>query len=155
MIGLVDSFFDDLEIGLTEITRGRTITEADVVNWCALTGDWFVMHSDAEYAANSPFGQRLVPGVQVLAYTGGLGVPPVAQAIVANYGTDRVRYPRPTFINDTIRCRITVADLRARNSTTGIATFDWNAINQKDELVMSSQLKVLVRRHSDVIDVEL
>jgi 3-hydroxybutyryl-CoA dehydratase len=152
--GMVDSFFDDLEVGMEEVTRGRTITEADVVNWCSLTGDWFVMHSDAEFAARSPFGQRIVPGVQVYAYTGGLGVPPVAHAIVANYGAERIRYPRPTFIGDTIRCQIRVADLTVRNDSTGVATFDWNAVSQHDELVMTSQLKVLLRRNADV-DVEL
>lgn len=152
MSGMVDSFFDDLAIGMEELTRARTITEADVVNWCALTGDWFVMHSDAEFAARSPFGQRIVPGVQVYAYTGGLGVPPVAQAIVANYGAERIRYPRPTFIGDTIRCQIRVAELRVRNDSTGVATFDWNAVSQRDELVMTSQLKVLLKRsaHADV-----
>lgn len=155
MNGLVDSYFDDLEVGMSELTRGRTITEADVVSWCALTGDWFVLHSDREYAATTPFGQRVVPGVQVYAYTGGLGVPPVARAIVANYGTERIRYPRPTFIDDTIRCAITVAELRVRNDTTGVATFDWNALNQNDELTMTSQLKVLLRRNGDVADVEL
>lgn len=152
---LVDTWFDALELGMQETTRGRTITEADVVNWCALTGDWFVLHSDVEYAKRSAFGQRLVPGLQVLAYTGGLGVPADAEAIVANYGTDRVRYPRPTFIGDTIRCVITAAELSVRDESTGVATFDWCAVNQHDDLTMTSRLKVLLKRNADVGELQL
>ena len=146
MKGLVNTWFDDLEAGATERTRGRTITEADIVNWCALTGDWFVLHSDKEYAARSPFGQRVAPGMMVVAFSGGLGVPPDAEAIVANYGTDRIRYPRPTFIGDTLHCEIGVKELRVRDERTGVATFSWNMVNQDDQLVMSSQLKVLLWR---------
>jgi 3-hydroxybutyryl-CoA dehydratase len=146
MKGLINTYFDDLDLGATERTRGRTITEADVVNWCALTGDWFVLHSDKVYAEKSVFGQRVVPGMLVVAFSGGLGVPPDAEAIVANYGTDRIRYPRPTFIGDTLHCEIEVADLRERDERTGIAGFNWNMVNQDDQIVMSSQLKVLLWR---------
>ncbi|MCW2536062.1 MAG: dehydratase [Modestobacter sp.] len=146
MKGLVNTWFDDLETGATERTRGRTITEADIVNWCALTGDWFVLHSDKEYAARSSFGQRIAPGMMVVAFSGGLGVPPDAEAIVANYGTDRIRYPRPTFIGDTLHCEIRVEELRGRDERTGIASFSWNMANQDAQLVMTSQLKVLLWR---------
>ena len=146
MKGLVNTWFDDLETGATERTRGRTITEADIVNWCALTGDWFVLHSDKEYAARSAFGQRVAPGMMVVAFSGGLGVPPDAEAIVANYGTDRIRYPRPTFIGDTLHCEIRVEELRVRDEQTGVASFSWNMVNQDGDLVMTSQLKVLLWR---------
>lgn len=147
---LVDTYFDDLKVGDSQTTRGRTITEGDIVNWCALTGDWFLLHSDKEYAAKSMFGQRIAPGMMVLAFSGGLGVPPLAKAIIANYGSDRVRYMRPTFIGDTVHAEITVKELSPRDDTTGIATFQWNMHNQKDETVMSSLMKVLLRRGSDV-----
>lgn len=147
---LVDTYFDDLTLGAAQSTRGRTITEADIVNWCALTGDWFVLHSDKEYAARSMFGQRIAPGMMVLAFSGGLGVPPLAKAIVANYGSDRIRYPRPTFIGDTLHAEIEVADLRARDEATGIADFRWDMVNQDGLTVMVSRLKVLLRRGPDV-----
>lgn len=149
MKGLVDTYFDQLEIGQTEVTRGRTITEADIVNWCALTGDWFVLHSDKEVAARSVFGQRIAPGMMIVAFSGGLGVPADATTIVANYGTDRIRFPRPTFIGDTLHCEIEVAELAVRDAKTGIATFNWAMVNQKDELVMTCQLKVVLWRNKD------
>jgi len=144
--GLVDTYFDDLQLGATESTRGRTVTEADIVNWCALTGDWFVLHSDKVYAEKSMFGQRLAPGLMVLAFSGGLGVPPEAEAIIANYGTDRVRYPRPTFIGDTLHLEVEVVELRERDADTGVATFRWDMVNQDGHTVMGSLLKVLLKR---------
>lgn len=143
---LVDTYFDDLEIGAKQVTHGRTVTEADIVNWCSLTGDWFVLHSDKEYAATTPFGQRIAPGMMVLAFTGGLGVPPISDALLVNYGSDRVRYPRPTFIGDTLHAEIEVEELRVRDDDTGVASFRWDMVNHHGETVMASKLKVLLKR---------
>ena len=91
--------YDELEVGQTQRTRGRTITETDIVNWCALTGDWFYPHIDKVAAERSMFGQRVAPGIMVFALGTGLGVPSDATTILANYGTDRLRYTAPTWIN--------------------------------------------------------
>jgi 3-hydroxybutyryl-CoA dehydratase len=149
MTALLNEYFDKLSVGQSEVTRARTITEADVVQWCALTGDWFLMHSDKEYAAKSVFGQRLVPGVQLVAYAGGLAVPPDTTSIVANYGMDAIRFPRPTFIGDTVRCVVSVAELSERDENTGVATYAFDMRNQNDETVMLCKLKVLVWRRED------
>lgn len=146
---LVDTYFDELQVGAGQITHGRTVTEADIVSWCSLTGDWFVLHSDKEYAATSMFGQRIAPGMMVLAFSGGLGVPPISSAIIANYGTDRVRYPQPTFIGDTLHAEIEVEELRIRDEQTGVASFRWDMVNQNGETVMASKLKILLRRAPD------
>jgi 3-hydroxybutyryl-CoA dehydratase len=143
---LVDTYFDDLDIGMTQASRGRTITETDIVNWCATTGDWFVLHSDKEYAARSEFGQRIAPGVMVFAFSGGLCVPPMPRAIIANYGSDKIRYPRPTFIGDTLHADIEVAEKQIRGEDRGVATFRWDMVNQNGDVVMASFLKVLLRR---------
>ena len=100
--------YDELEVGQAQRTRGRTITETDIVNWCALTGDWFYPHIDRVAAERSMFGQRVAPGIMVFALGTGLGVPSDATTILANYGTDRLRYTAPTWINDTIYLDIEV-----------------------------------------------
>lgn len=146
---LLDTDFDQLEVGALQVTRGRTVTEADVVNWCALTGDWFALHADKEYAKSSMFGQRIAPGMMVLAFTGGLGVPPISDALLANYGSDRVRYPHPTYIGDTVHAEFEVEELRIRDEETGIASFRVDMVNQHGQTVMASKLKVLMRRTSD------
>src|SRR5260221_10838742 len=94
----LDRYLDQIEVGAAFASRGRTITEADIVAWCALTGDHHLLHTDAHYAAQSRFGQRIAPGLLVLAYAAGLGIPPDAPAIVANYGTDALRFTAPTLI---------------------------------------------------------
>ncbi|MEQ9163529.1 MAG: MaoC/PaaZ C-terminal domain-containing protein [Ilumatobacter fluminis] len=146
---LIDTYFDALEVGSRQVTHGRTVTEADIVNWCALTGDWFVLHSDKEFAAASMFGQRIAPGMMIVAFTGGLCVPPVAEAILANYGSDRIRYPHPTFIGDTVHAEIEAVERRERDEATGIATFRIDMISQDGNTVMSSRLSVLLRRRRD------
>lgn len=140
-------YYDELSLGDTQLTRGRTITEADVVTWCAFTGDWFVLHSDKEYAERSMFGQRVAPGMMVLAISGGLGVPPDSTAILANYGTDRLRYPRPTFIGDTIHLEMEVVAKEARDERSGIVDLRWNVVNQNGETVAASRLRVLMARN--------
>ena len=64
--------FDRLETGLAVTTRGRTITESDLVSFSALTGDWHPQHADASWAAESTFGERIAHGMLVLSYAVGL-----------------------------------------------------------------------------------
>jgi 3-hydroxybutyryl-CoA dehydratase len=140
-------YYDELSLGDTQATRGRTITETDVVTWCAFTGDWFVLHSDKEYAARSMFGQRIAPGMMVLAISGGLGVPPDSTVILANYGMDRLRYPRPTLIGDTVHLEMEVVAKKERDDRSGIVELRWDVVNQNGETVAASQLRVLMARN--------
>lgn len=141
-------YYDDLSLGDTQVTRGRTITEADVVTWCAFTGDWFMLHSDKEYAERSMFGQRVAPGMMVLAISGGLGVPADSTAILANYGTDRLRYPRPTFIGDTIHLEMEIVAKEERDERSGIVDLRWDVVSQNGETVAASRLRVLMARNA-------
>ena len=99
---LMEKYFDDLSVGDSETTHRRTVTEGDVTMWCMFTGDWFPIHCDKVYAEASMFKQRVAPGVMLVAMTGGLVVPAQTRTVIANYGTDLLRYPNPTFIGDTI-----------------------------------------------------
>jgi acyl dehydratase len=143
---LLNRTFEELSVGDRQVTRGRTITEADIVNWCALTGDWFVLHTDRVVAEQSTFRQRIAPGLMVLAYATGLGVPADSPTIIANYGSERVRYPRPTLIGDTIHLEIEVKEKKERDASSGVVTFRWDVVNQNGETVCASDLQVLVAR---------
>jgi 3-hydroxybutyryl-CoA dehydratase len=138
--------FDELQVGDAQKTRGRTITEADVVNWCALTGDWFYPHVDQVAAERSMFGQRVVPGIMVYAVGTGLGVPADSTTILANYGADSLRYTRPTWIGDTIHLLIEVLDMEDRDAKTGVVTYRWDIENQNGDTVCASQLKILTAK---------
>lgn len=132
-----------MEVGQSEVSRGRTITETDVVNWCMFTGDWFPIHSDVVYSQDTIFGDRLAPGLMTIAIAGGLVVPPDSQAIMAQYGIDRVRYPVPIFIGDTIKVRNTIANLEDRDGVSGIVDLEWDILNQNDTLACNVLIRVL------------
>ena len=144
---LFHRYFDDIHPGDRLVSRGRTITETDIVNWCALTGDWHVLHTDAEHAAQSMFGQRIAPGILIFAIAAGLGVPPDSPRILANYGTDRLRFLAPTFIGDTLHLEAEVQQCDdGKDDRSGVLTLSWNMVNQNGRTVMASDLKVLMER---------
>jgi len=143
---LLERDYDALTVGDAEVTRARTITEADVVAFCTLTGDMFALHTDRVAAERSLFRRRIVPGMLVLAYSYGLGVPPGSSTILANYGTDALRFPAPTFIDDTIHLEAAVEEKRERDARGGIVTLRWDVVNQNGTTVCASKLLVLVAR---------
>lgn len=141
---LLEHYFSELTIGQTELTPRRTVTETDVVQWCMFTGDWFPMHSDAVFAAESMFGQRIAAGLMILAMSGGLVVPASTRSIIANYGNDRIRYPAPTFIGDTIQVKVTVIKLQQRDDTSGIMDMEWDVMNQNGTVVCNAVFRALL-----------
>lgn len=144
-MSFLNRYFDEIEVDERMASRGRTITESDIVQWCSLTGDWYVLHTNAHYAAQTRFGQRVVPGLLVQAYAAGLGVPPDAPAIVANYGTDNLRFIAPTFIGDTLHleARVLTKEIK-REGRDGLIRLEWNMVNQNGITVMKSDLQILM-----------
>lgn len=144
-MNFLSKYFDEIEVGDRLRTRGRTITETDIVQWCSLTGDWYVVHTDAHFAARSRFGQRIAPGLLVQAYAAGLGVPPDAPAVIANYGTDSLRFTAPTFIGDTLHLEAEVLSKRMKTEgRDGVIRMSWNVVNQNGSTVMVSDLQILM-----------
>ena len=94
--------FDRLEQGARVRSRGRTITESDLVSFSALTGDWHPQHADVAWAAESSFGERIAHGMLVLSYALGL-LPIDPDRVVALRGIRNVVFKRPVPIGTTIR----------------------------------------------------
>ena len=141
----LERHFDQIAVGDSFRSRGRTVTETDIVNWCALTGDWYVLHSDAHYAAASRFGQRIAPGLLVLALAAGLGIPPDAPAIIANYGSEQLRFTAPVFIGDTVHLEAEVCGKTIKRAgKDGVIRLAWNMVNQNGVTVMASDLLILM-----------
>jgi Acyl dehydratase len=142
-------YFDDFEIGQKWVTPGRTITEVDIVNFAGFSGDYMPVHTDAEYASRTPFGQRIMHGPGAFAITTGLwtrlGIN-VDTAIAFLEFTCTLR--APVFIGDTIRLEMTVADLRPSNSKPdrGIVTFECNALKQDDTVCQSGRWTLMFWR---------
>jgi acyl dehydratase len=132
--------FDKLEIGGRFVSRARTITETDVVNFAALTADWHPLHTNAVYAEQSMFGQRVAHGMLLLSYSIGL-VP--NEYVMALRRLNKVVFKRPVFFGDTIRVEGTVVNLRPLNEEAGLVTGRWRIVNQDDQTVFKLEIEAV------------
>ena len=137
--------FDELEAGLEFTSRGRTITEADVVNFAALTGDWHPQHADAQWAASSQFGERVAHGMLVISFAVGL-VPLDPDRVVALRRLADAVFKRPVKLGDTLTGRGTLEELKPMSDDLGLFTWAWNVVNQDGELACRARVEVLWRR---------
>jgi acyl dehydratase len=138
-------YFDDINIGEKLVSRGRTVTETDIVNFAMFSADWFPLHSDIEYARATMFGGRIAHGLLVLSIASGL-IPPEPHYTIAFYGMDRVRFMSPTRIGDTIHVEAEVIEKEERNDQSGIITYRQTIKNQRGEDVAVGIMKVLMSR---------
>ncbi|MFM7847363.1 MAG: phenylacetic acid degradation bifunctional protein PaaZ [Rubrivivax sp.] len=142
-------WFDDLAIGDSLLTHRRTVSEADIVAFGGISGDYFYMHFDEIAAKESPFGKRIAHGYFVLSAAAGLFVSPSPGPVLANYGLDTLRFVKPVGIGDTIRARLTCkrkTDKPARKGQPpqGVVAWDVQVTNQDGELVASYDILMLV-----------
>ena len=137
--------FEELEAGQAFTTRGRTVTEADVVGFASLTGDWHPQHTDAVWAAGSAFGERIAHGLFVLSLAGGL-VPFDPERVVALRRVGDVVFKRPVRLGDTLRVNGKVAEVSQVSDEAGLVAFAWNVVNQDDRTVCRARVEVLWRR---------
>ena len=142
---MFNKYFDEMSVGDKVTSRGRTITEADVVSFAMPSADWFPLHTDVEYAKGSMFGERIAHGLLVLSAASGL-VPPRAPYTIAFYGMDRVRFINPTRMGDTIHVEAEVIEKEERNEQSGIVTYRQTVKNQRGDDVAVGSMKVLMAR---------
>jgi acyl dehydratase len=140
--------FEEFEAGQTVTSPGRTVTETDVVAYAALSGAWNSIHTDAEYAAQHPFGQRVAHGLLGVAIAEGL-----ADRLGFLEGTALAfreigfwKFSLPLFIGDTIHIQASVSETRPmRRLGGGLVTFAVKVLNQHDQVVQRGTWSVLVR----------
>jgi itaconyl-CoA hydratase len=152
---MTDRRWEDLHLGLKVRSPGVTVTEAHLVNWTGLTGDWSSFHVDAVAAADSVFGERVAHGPLTLAMALGLvtqtGV--FGDAIVAWLGLDEVRLPGPVRIGDTIRVEAEVIEAgETSNPERGRSVLAYLVRNQSGTVVMSFRSSFLIRRRTPAGD---
>jgi 3-hydroxybutyryl-CoA dehydratase len=132
------------EVGAELTTRGRTITEADLVSFSSLTGDWHPQHADAEWAAAGRFGERVAHGMMVLSYALGL-MDFDPDRVVALRGLDSVSFKRPVRIGDTIRVHSRVDSLRPLDGEHALVALAWRVRNQDGQTVARAKVEALWR----------
>jgi len=131
-------------------SRGRTITEADVVAFSALTGDWHPQHSDASWAADSTFGERIAHGMLIMSFAVGL-VDFDPQRVVALRRLRDVVFKRPVRFGDTIYVEAAVEDSRPVDDETALLTWSWRIVNQDGELVCRALVEALWRESAEEV----
>lgn len=139
-------YFEEFEVGQKLVSRGRTVTEADIVNFATLTGDFNPMHTDAEYCKTSFMGQRVAHGMLVMSYGVGLvyqiGI--LEKTALAFRSLD-VKFSIPVFIGDTIRCEAKVAETKeAKRLGGGQVMIDFRILNQDDKVVQKGRMTMLM-----------
>jgi len=143
-------FFEDLKAGERFYSSGRTITEADVVNFAGLSGDYNALHMDAEYAKTTQFGERIAHGLLGVVVASGLFTKTelnsrLHNSLIALLGFDW-KFTRPLYIGDTIHLEIEVLSKRnTKKPDRGIVVLLRNVINQHGEVVQKGEVPMLLK----------
>jgi len=139
-------YFEEFEVGDTVVSAGRTITETDIVSFAGVAGDYTQIHTNAEFARQGMFGQRVAHGLLALAMASGLLAQlGFVQGTVLAFRDLTWKFSLPIFIGDTIHTTATVAELKAMQRLGGgSVTFDVQVINQKDKVVQRGKWVLLI-----------
>lgn len=140
-------YFEEFQIGTEVVTQGRTITEADIVNFAGVSGDFNTIHTDAEYAKSTPFGERIAHGLLGLSVASGLGMQLgfLDGTVIAFTGLEW-KFKNPIKIGDTIHMVGTVKQTKAMKAMGGgFIILDARVINQRDEIVQQGEWTLLMK----------
>jgi acyl dehydratase len=139
-----------VKVGEKFVSPGRTITEADIVMFAALTGDWTELHTNAEYVKKTIFGQRIAHGLLTLSVASGLALRARRMStleVMAFLGLDNVRFTAPVFIGDTIWVESEVVEARPSKSRPGAGIIRFRNVvrSQRNEVVATYETAIMVR----------
>jgi len=142
-------WFDEFQEGLVIETRGRTITEADLVNFAGLSGDFAALHTDAEACRKTPFRARIAHGLLVQSIASGLGIQSGAfDGTLSALTRMVIEWQAPVFPGDTIRLTLTVTSVdSAPSRRAGRVDFAAKVHNQKGKLVVDGQWQTRMLRN--------
>jgi acyl dehydratase len=139
-------YFDDFQLGQKFVTKARTVTEADVVNFAGLSWDHNRLHTDAQYAAGTVYGRRIAHGLLGIAIHSGLAYQLTEKSILA-FLELTWQFKLPIYIGDTIHVEQVVKELReSSKKDRGILTFGKQLINQREETVQTGTTTILLAK---------
>ncbi|MEZ3143667.1 MaoC/PaaZ C-terminal domain-containing protein [Halobaculum sp. MBLA0143] len=146
-------YFEAFEEGQTFESVGRTVTESDFVMHSSFTGDWTELHTNAEYAADSQFGERVAHGPMTFSLATGFvyrcGF--LERRVMAFLGMNYMDIPAPVHEGDTVSLDMEVTETKALSSRedAGLVVIDSTMTNQDDEVVFEGDMKFMVEREPD------
>jgi acyl dehydratase len=140
--------FDDFEQDEVIMTASRTVTEADVMNFAGVSGDFNPLHTDETFMAKSPFGTRIAHGMLIMAIATGLanqkGDFEGTTIAVLNMN---VAFKGAVKAGDTIKLKLVVSEKKESSKPDrGIIIFNNEVLNQKDEVVIETQWTIMMSR---------
>ena len=144
-------YFEEFQLGQQITTAGRTITEADIINFAGISGDFNQMHVDADYSKNSAFGQRVAHGFLVLSVISGLAVQTgvMEGTVIAFREVSEWKFAKPVFIGDTVNAMLDVKEIKEiRRIGGGSVTIEVSVKNQHGDIVMKGTWVVLIKARS-------
>lgn len=141
-------YYEDFHLGQEFTTKGRTVTEADIVNFAALSWDTNALHTDAEFAKGTPFGERIAHGMLGLVFHAGLSqMLGITDGTLLAFMGMTWSFHHPIKINDTIHVAQRVKELRETSQPDrGLLTFEKELLNQHGQVVQSGTTTVLIAR---------
>ena len=148
MQAIQHAFFEDFGEGEELMTRGRTVSRADVVNFAAVSGDYDPLHMDIEFGKKTIFGKNVAHGLCVMSIASGLiGATGIFRNVMAFYGMENWQFKLPLFFDDTIRVRIRVVSRKEGSKPDrGIVCLGLDVLNQRDEVLQQGKWNVLIRK---------
>lgn len=139
-------YFEEFEINDIRHTKGRTVTETDIVIHAGQSGDFFPHHMDEEWCKTQPFKKRIAHGTLIFAIAIGLTADFVNE-VSMTYGYERLRFIKPVFIGDTLKVTVTVKEKKEHKKPgLGLITELVEAFNQNNDLVMLCEHLLLVNK---------
>lgn len=143
--------YDELYVGLSFRSPGRTITDADLVGFAGLTGDFSELHTSDVYAEASPFGRRVAHGMLGLAYAHGLmwaRTGELRPTVIAFLGISDWRFISPIYVDDTLFVNYAITEMRdsASRPTQAIVTFDVEVVDQTGRLLQKGTKAILASK---------
>jgi acyl dehydratase len=143
--------YEEFELEAVYDTQARTITEADVVAFAGLSGDFNPLHTDAEAAKNSPYGERIAHGMLTVAIaTGMANMTGLMRGTTLALLEQNIKYVGAVKFGDTIRLQMEVMDKRETSKPDrGIVKLAARVYNQRDELVVDMTWTQLMKRKEE------
>lgn len=145
-------YFEEFIKGQTLRTPGRTLSEADIVTFAGLSGDFNSIHTNAAYARDTPFGERVAHGILGLSIASGLAVRTgiMEETVLAFREIKEWKFSKPIFIGDTIHVELEVLGTREmKRLGGGLVELAMGVVNQRGEITMKGVWSVLVQSQPD------
>jgi oxepin-CoA hydrolase/3-oxo-5,6-dehydrosuberyl-CoA semialdehyde dehydrogenase len=153
-------YFEEVEVGDSLETAGRTVTDADIVNFSNVSWDHFYAHTDATSLTGTIFDKTVAHGYFILSAAAGLFVSGKKGPVIANYGLENCSFFKPVYAGDTITVYLTAKEkinrgVKGRNIPSGVVKWLVEVVNQRDEVVCVATILTLVAKQSPFIDLNV